>query len=118
MKLYPSIPPSEPTWQGLQQRALDSSGIVVSRTMNLSTPIVSAQDGPRMTGISNFGGKKAAPFKKGGKRRAKVLAAKSAVKGAKWSKASDDADDKKRGIKEGSALDKALDRKRGIKDGK
>ena len=30
--------------------------------------------------IANFGGKKAAPFKKGGKRRAKVLAAKKALK--------------------------------------
>lgn len=43
------------------------------------TPIVSTQDGPRMAGIANFGGKKAAPFKKGGKRRDKVLAAKAVV---------------------------------------
>lgn len=33
--------------------------------------------------ISNFGGHKAAPFKKGGKRRAKVLVAKAAVKKSK-----------------------------------
>lgn len=33
--------------------------------------------------ISNFGGKKAAPFKKGGKRRAKVLVAKAAVRRGK-----------------------------------
>lgn len=36
-------------------------------------------------GLANFGGKKAAPFGKGGKRRAKVLVAKAAVKGAKRS---------------------------------
>lgn len=65
--------------------------------------------------LSNFGGKKAAPFGKGGKRRKAVLA-KAAVKGAKWSKAKDDAYDKAHGIKEGSKRDKALDKKRGVKD--
>lgn len=35
-------------------------------TMSLSTPITSTQDGPRMT--TQFGGKKAAPFVKGGGR--------------------------------------------------
>lgn len=58
------------------QRVGDASGLT------LSTPIASTQDGPRMSGKDgNFGGKKAAPFKKGGKRRAKVLAAKSALRG-------------------------------------
>lgn len=73
----------KPTWQGLKERALDTSGIEVGGTMNLSTPIVSVQDGPRMTGVANFGGKKAAPFRKGGKRRAKVLLAKAALKRGK-----------------------------------
>lgn len=36
-----------------------------------------------MSGLANFGGKKAMPFKKGGKRRSKLLAAKKAVKGSK-----------------------------------
>lgn len=50
--------------------------------LQLSTPIVSSEDGPRMAGIANFGGKKAAPFVKGGKRRAKKVArAKMALKG-------------------------------------
>lgn len=93
------------------QRIGDASGL------HLATPIASTQDGPRMSGnLSNFGGKKAAPFGKGGKRRAKVLAAKSAVRGKKWTPASDAAYDKSHGIKEGSAKDKALDKKRGVKD--
>lgn len=33
--------------------------------------------------LSNFGGKRAAPFKKGGGRRSKMLAAKAVVAGAK-----------------------------------
>lgn len=50
------------------------------------TPIVSIQDGPRiMAKVSNFGGKKAAPFVKGGKRRKKVMLAKSTLKKAKSS---------------------------------
>lgn len=36
-----------------------------------------------MAGTSNFGGKKAAPFKKGGGRATKVAAAKKGVKQAK-----------------------------------
>lgn len=36
-----------------------------------------------MAGTGNFGGKKAAPFRKGKKRRAKIVAAKRAVKKAK-----------------------------------
>jgi hypothetical protein len=37
-------------------------------------------------GISNFGGKKAAPFKKGGGRKTKAMVAKAAVSGAKFGK--------------------------------
>ena len=70
------------TWEGLRQRVMDGSGLRPEGTISLSTPIVSVQDGPRMAGIANFKGKKAAPFKKGGGRRAKVLAAKTAVKRA------------------------------------
>lgn len=40
--------------------------------------------------ISNFGGKKAAPFQKGGKRRAKVLAAKAAIRKSRRAKAKAD----------------------------
>lgn len=70
-----------PTWEGLKVRQTDGSGITFGRTMSLSTPIVSTQDGPRVKmSTKNFGGKKATPFRKGGKRRAKVLAAKTAVK--------------------------------------
>ena len=36
--------------------------------------------------LSNFGGKKAAPFKKDGKRRAKVIVAKAAVRKARKSR--------------------------------
>jgi len=41
------------------------------------TDLVSSQDGPRIMGkgLSNFGGKKAAPFAKGGKRRKAMKAA-------------------------------------------
>lgn len=49
-------------------------------TMSLSTPVVSAQDGPRMA-TPSFGGKKAAPFVKndpnGKKRAAKMAVAKA-----------------------------------------
>lgn len=95
------------------QRIGDATGLTLVTEADLSTPIVSTQDGPRIMGkgISNFGGKKAAPFVKGGKRRAKVLAAKSAVR----AKAKDAASDKAQGIREGSARDKALDKARGIK---
>lgn len=80
LSLYPDTPTS-PSQEGLRERGTDASGIEVQRMLNLSTPIVSVQDGPRMSGkISNFGGHKAAPFKKGGKRRAKVLVAKAAIK--------------------------------------
>lgn len=64
------------------QRIGDATGFTLVSGADLSTPIESTQDGPRMSGkVSNFGGKKAAPFRKGGKRRAKVLAAKSAMRG-------------------------------------
>lgn len=56
-----------------------------------------------MAGVANFGGKKAAPFKKGGGRQ-------------KMTKAQDTAYDKKHGIKEGSPEDKKLDAERGVKD--
>jgi hypothetical protein len=36
-----------------------------------------------MAGVANFGGKKAAPFVKGGKRRKKVMLAKSTLRKAK-----------------------------------
>lgn len=52
-------------------------------TMSLSTPIVSSQDGPRMAGIANFGGKKATPFGKGGKRAIAKKAVAAAKKGKK-----------------------------------
>lgn len=59
----------KPTLLGALQRIGDSGGLhEASGTVNLSTPIVSAQDGPRMAGSANFGGKKAAPF--GSKKRA------------------------------------------------
>lgn len=77
-KLFPGKD-TPPSWEGLRERGTDGSGIVVGSSISLSTPIVSTQDGPRMS-MKNFGGKKAAPFVKGGKRRAKVLAAKSAVR--------------------------------------
>ena len=70
---------SAPTAEGLKARATDGSGIEFGRSMSLSTPIVSVQDGPRMS-LANFGGKKAAPFLKGKKRRAKIVAAKGALK--------------------------------------
>lgn len=58
-----------------------------SGTVSLSTPIVSVQDGPRMSGnLSNFKGKKAAPFKKGGGRRTKVAVAKALAKKARQAK--------------------------------
>lgn len=71
-------PSKKRTWEGLAARATDGDGIETSRTMSLSTPIVSAQDGPRMAGIKNFGGKKAAPFGSSAKKKiAKALAAKA-----------------------------------------
>lgn len=66
---------------------LSNSDHLAGSTLSLSTPIVSVQDGPRMSGkVSNFGGKKAAPFKKGGGRRAKVLLAKAVAKKARQGK--------------------------------
>lgn len=77
--------------QAAMQRIGDASGLEPVET-DLSTPIVSSEDGPRMSGkMSNFGGKKAAPFGKGGKRRAKVLA-KAVVAGAKAAKRDSDND--------------------------
>lgn len=80
----------EPTMAGVMERIGDGGGLRPSRgaSMSLSTPIVSSQDGPRIMGkgLSNFGGKKAAPFGKGGKRKAKMNAAKAYVTGAKASK--------------------------------
>lgn len=82
-QLFPG-PFEKPSWAGLKARSLDGGGIEVGGTLSLSNPIVSVEDGPRiMAKVSNFGGKKAAPFRKGGKRRAKVLVAKAAVKKAK-----------------------------------
>jgi hypothetical protein len=43
--------------------------------MAFGTPIVSVQDGPRMSGkLSNFGGHKATPFGKGGVKRKRARA--------------------------------------------
>lgn len=58
---------------------------------DLATPIVSTQDGPRMAGVANFGGKKAAPFVKGGKGRKAVLA-KALLKKKKMGKRDTDND--------------------------
>lgn len=64
------------------QRIGDASGLAPTEA-DLSTPIVSSQDGPRMSGkLSNFGGKKAAPFGKGGKRKM----AKAMLRKAKMTK--------------------------------
>lgn len=53
----------------------------VKATMELSTPLISSQDGPRMAGnLANFGGKRAMPFGKGGKRRMKKNRALKALK--------------------------------------
>ena len=57
-----------PTWKGLALRGSDTSGLAVERTMSLSTPIVSAQDGPRLMLKEKA--------RKGGKRR-KIAAAKA-----------------------------------------
>lgn len=73
-QLFPG-PVGKPTWAGMAARGTDSSGIVVGGSMDLSSTIVSQQDGPRMS-IKNFGGRKAAPFTKGKKRRAKLILAK------------------------------------------
>lgn len=68
------------------QRIGDAEGLTLVTDADLSTPIVSSQDGPRMSGkLSNFGGKKAMPFGKGGKRRV----AKALVKKAKKDKDGD-----------------------------
>lgn len=78
--------------EAAMQRIGDGSGLELVSEADLSTPMVSSEDGPRMSGnLSNFGGKKAAPFKKGGKRRAKVLA-KAVVAGAKAAKKDKDGD--------------------------
>lgn len=78
--------------QAAMQRIGDASGLEPVAEADLSTPIVSSEDGPRMSGkMSNFGGKKATPFGKGGKRRAKVLA-KAVVAGAKAAKRDSDND--------------------------
>lgn len=64
---------------GMSNRAVVSNfAPAKSATMSLSTPIVSVQDGPRMT-TAHFGDKKAAPFRKGGKRR-KAMLAKDALR--------------------------------------
>jgi hypothetical protein len=77
----------KPSMEATMQRISDGDGLVPAGT-DLSTPIVSTQDGPRIMGkgISNFGGKKAAPFKKGGGRKTKAMVAKAAVSGAKFGK--------------------------------
>jgi hypothetical protein len=79
--------------QAAMQRIGDASGLEPVAETNLAVPIASTQDGPRIMGkgVSNFGGKKAAPFTKGGKRRAKVLA-KAVVAGAKAAKRDSDKD--------------------------
>lgn len=71
---------------GLRIGRVVDGKVVVERM--LATPLVSAQDGPRMSGkLSNFGGKKAAPFRKGGKRRAKIVVAKAAARKIKKARA-------------------------------
>lgn len=69
-------------WEG-KRAASHALAFAGSLAVDLSTtPIVSAQDGPRMAGIANFGGKKAAPFgskKVAAKRAAKVAMAKKAA---------------------------------------
>lgn len=79
----------QPSREATMQRIGDASGLVPTGA-DLAVPIASTQDGPRMSGkMSNFGGKKAAPFQKGGKRRGKVLLAKAAVRKAKMDKDGD-----------------------------
>jgi hypothetical protein len=77
-----------PSRDATMQRISDGDGLRPAAGADLSTPIVSTQDGPRTMGkgISNFGGKKAAPFKKGGGRKTKAVVAKAAVMGAKYGK--------------------------------
>lgn len=68
--LFRNQTPEKPTLLGALARMGDTSGLRLAggSTMNLSTPIgASVQDGPRMT-TTHFGGKKAAPFVKGGGR--------------------------------------------------
>lgn len=75
----------QPSREATMQRIGDASGLAPTEA-NLSTPIVSSQDGPRMSGkLSNFGGKKAAPFGKGGKRKM----AKAMLRKAKMDKDGD-----------------------------
>lgn len=67
---------SKNSMRAVMERVSDGSGL------HLSTPIVSQQDGPRMSGkLSNFGGKKATPFGKRGlkgkRARAKALVRKA-----------------------------------------
>lgn len=60
-------------------------GCIPGGTVNadLSTPIGSVQDGPRMTGAANFGGKKAMPF---GKKKAATKSLVKAIKAKKGMK--------------------------------
>lgn len=78
-------PAGKPTMAGALARIGDDGGLhpVGGDTMSLSTPIASVQDGPRMSGVSNIPAhRKAAPFRKGGKRR-KALLAKDALRKSK-----------------------------------
>lgn len=79
---------------GLQQQINEgkSDGCISDGTLNadLSTPIGSDQDGPRMTGIANFGGKKAAPFGSKKRRKAARGAAKAVARKARGPQLSTD----------------------------
>lgn len=50
------------------------------KAVSLSVPLVGTNDGARMTGKPAFGGKKAAPFAKGGKRKRTALTALAQAK--------------------------------------
>lgn len=47
--LFPNAPKTKNSMRGVEMRGTDASGMTLGRTISLSTPIVSVQDGPRMT---------------------------------------------------------------------